>query len=396
MESAPVTPPFVAGPLRLDPFRALRLSASRIADPASARAFARPYRDVLERLGTWEERGLLVHDDEPGLYVHEYTVSGMTVRGLVGAVDVSRRATRLEDRAILPHEGIYPAQADDLADRMAQMRINPAPILLVQRSPAALRALLREERDRLPDQQLADKAGHLHRIWAIRDPGTLATIADLLAPTTALIADGHHRYAAYLRLQQRTPGATTDQGLAMLVDHDDTPLFIGAIHRVLLGSSVEDVVGAATALGFGCRTADQESAVAALGPSTLVVTDHDTWVVVQLPVGGARLEVELLHEQLVPALGHGPTRVTYHHQVQDALDQAGPDHGTAVLLPAPTVAQVQSVVVAGRLFPEKATSFQPKPAFGVFIRSLQDEPLAAAPSPPSPPPPPATPSPPTS
>ena len=45
---------------------------------------------------------------------------------------------------MLPHEGIYPAQADDLADRMAEMRLNPAPILLVHRATPRLRALLAE------------------------------------------------------------------------------------------------------------------------------------------------------------------------------------------------------------------------------------------------------------
>ncbi|MDO9455022.1 DUF1015 family protein [Nocardioides sp.] len=391
MDQAPVTPPLVAGPLRLAPFRALRLAGSRISDPASARTLARPYHDVQERLRTWEQRGFLVHDAEPALYLHEYTVSGITVRGLVGAVDVSRRAVRLDQRALLPHEGIYPAQADDLADRMAEMGINPAPILLVQRSPAPLRDLLRTVRA-APAEQLVDRSGQLHRLWTLRDPELLSSVGDLLAPTTALIADGHHRYAAYLKLQARDPGAPTDRGLAMLVDHDDTPLFLGAIHRVLVGSSVRDVADAAAALDIRTRETTQEQAVAALGPSTLVATDNETWLVIDLELADGRVEVEVLHDRLVPSLAHGPSRITYHHAAQDALHQAGPDHGIALLMPAPTLAQVQQVVGAGRLFPEKATSFQPKPAFGVFIRSWHDE--QRVPS--SPPPPPATPGPPRS
>lgn len=373
-----MTPPLVAGPLTLAPFRAIRLAASRVADPASARTFARPYHDVPARLRSWEERGLLERDREPAVYLHEYTVSGITVRGLVGTVDVSRRATRLDQRALLPHEGIYPGQADDVADRMGEMRVNPAPILLVQRSPAPLRELLTSVRDGQA-RELVDRAGNLHRVWAIRDDRLLTDISTRLAPTTALIADGHHRYAAYLRLQQRDPGAATDRGLAMIVDHDDTPLFLGAIHRVLMGSSVRDVREAATALGIETIEMSQEQAVAALGPTRLVVTDAETWLVVQLPLDDDRVEVEVLHERIVPTVSHGPHRITYHHAAQDALRHAGPDHGTAVLMPAPTLTQVQEVVAAGRLFPEKATSFQPKPAFGMFIRSWHDEPAAPEP-----------------
>ncbi|MFB9312264.1 DUF1015 family protein [Nocardioides plantarum] len=386
MDQAPVTPPLVAGPLRLVPFRALRLADSRISDPASARTLARPYHDVQQRLRTWEQRGFLVHDDTPALYLHEYTVSGITVRGLVGAVDVSHRAHRLDQRAILPHEGIYPAQADDLADRMEEMCINPAPILLVQRSPAPLRELLATVRSG-PAEQLIDRAGQLHRWWTLRDPELLARIGELLGPTTALIADGHHRYAAYLKLQARNPGAPTDRGLAMIVDHDDTPLFLGAIHRLLLGSSIRDVADAAAALEITTHETTHEQAVAALGPSTLVATDNETWMVIDLVLDDGRVEVEVLHDLLVPSLAHGPSRITYHHAAQDALRQAGPDRGTAMLMPATTLSQVQQVVEAGRLFPEKATSFQPKPAFGLFIRSWLDE----RPDPSSPAPPPVTP-----
>lgn len=370
---AVVTPPYVGGPLLLHPFEALHLAASRVGDPASARAFAAPYRDVAARLTRWQRRGMLHRDSLPGLYLHEYTVSGITVRGLVGALDVSRRSTDVHDCAVLPHEGIYPAQADDIADRMGQTGLNPAPILLVQESPSSLRSLLRTVRQREPQRVFTDRREHNHRIWSITDPHLLALIADELAPTQAVIADGHHRYAAYLRLQQRQPGGQCDRGLAMLVDQIDTPLFLGAIHRVLVGTAVDDVTAAAHALGFPYRFTDRDGAVASLGRGSLIVTDNTTWAVVLVPVATDRLEVDVLHQLLAPALRHGPARITYHHAVGDALSHASPMHGVAVLMPAPTFAQVQRTVHAGRLFPEKATSFQPKPALGVLIRSFRDE-----------------------
>src|SRR5688500_15731011 len=141
---AVVTPPYVGRPLRLEPFHALRLNPRRVGDPAARRLFARPYRAVAARLSQWQERGQLRRDDEPALWLHEYTEAGMTVRGLVGALDVSHRASSPGDRAVLPHEGIHPAQADSLADRMTQLALNPAPILLVHRAPEAVRQLVRQ------------------------------------------------------------------------------------------------------------------------------------------------------------------------------------------------------------------------------------------------------------
>lgn len=370
---AVVIPPYVAGPLALAPFRALMLAPGRIGDPASARAFARPYKDVAARLARWEQHGQMWHDPEPALYLHEYTSAGIIVRGLVGLVDVSRRATRPEERAILPHEGIYPAQADDLAARMEEMQLNPAPILLVHRAPAALRTVTREVMAEPPDHAFTDRATQQHRVWAIRDPDLLARAGVALAASRALIADGHHRYAAYLRLQQRSPDGPARQGLAMLVDQDDTPLFLGAIHRVFTGTSLDDVLLAASSLGLTAREKRESAAIAALAPRHLVITDSERWATIELPESDDHAAVETLHDQLVPAFPHGPRRTSYHHTVEDALAHAGPDLGVAVLLPAPDVGQVLRIAGHDRLLPEKATSFQPKPSLGVLIRSLRDE-----------------------
>ncbi|HWM74052.1 MAG TPA: DUF1015 family protein [Nocardioides sp.] len=367
-----VIPPYVAGPLRLEPFRGLMLSPARIGDPASARAFARPYKDVAARLARWERQGHIIRDAEAALYLHEYTAGGITVRGLVGALDVSQRAAKPDARAILPHEGIYPAQADDLADRMAQMQLNPAPILLVHRASPRLRALLAEIAMTPPDREFTDRAEQRHRVWALRGRPTLEVIATELAPSRALIADGHHRYAAYLRLQRREPGGPSDQGLAMLVDQDDTPLFLGAIHRLLLGTTMDDVRSAADTAGMDYSEHSEEGAVAVLGPDHMVVTDSKRWAVVRLPVTSDHAAVELLHDNLIPALPHGPRRIGYHHTVEDTLAQVTPGIGVAVLLPAPEVDLVLRIAGDDRLLPEKATSFQPKPSLGVLIRSLRD------------------------
>src|SRR3954454_23158981 len=144
MESGlPTVPPYVAGPLQLTPFRAYSLAPRRVGDPASARAFARPYRAVPQRLETWRKRGLVSRDDEPSISLHEYSGSGLTVRAMVGCLDLSRTTTDPGECQVLPHVGVQPKQVTELATRMGSMRINPAPILLVHRGPAAVREVSR-------------------------------------------------------------------------------------------------------------------------------------------------------------------------------------------------------------------------------------------------------------
>jgi uncharacterized protein (DUF1015 family) len=369
---AVVIPPYVGRPLRLAPFHGVRLTPRRVGDPASGRLFARPYRAVAARLAQWQERGQLRRDDEPALYLHEYTAGGLTVRGLVGALDISHRASGPEDRAVLPHEGIHPVQADELADRMTELALNPAPILLVHRAPAEIREIVHGLLAQPPVDDFVDRNEQRHRVWAIRDPQLLAAIDEALAQSQALIADGHHRYAAYLRMQRRSPGGPTDRGLAMLVDQEDTPLFLGPIHRILTGVSLDDLAAAAEVVGASLELVDRPAAVHALGPATLTVTDGRRWATLKLQLPEDRAAVELLHDDLVPALPRGPQRIEYHHSVEATLNRLRKD-SVAVLMPAPDVDLVLRIAADDRLLPEKATSFQPKPSVGVLIRSLRDE-----------------------
>ena len=92
--------------------------------------------------------------------------------------------------------------------------------------------------DRPPLAVAVTEDGVTHRLWALTDPDAQAAIETDLAGRSALIADGHHRYAAYseLRAEMRDGGAGDgpwDYGLAYLVDADAYPLRLGPIHRVL-------------------------------------------------------------------------------------------------------------------------------------------------------------------
>ena len=370
MDFATVVPPYVAKPLQLRPFQAVMLAASRVGDPASARALARPYRDVAERISEWVSLGRAVRDDSPALYLHEYTSSGLTVRGLVGALDVARRAHDAESRAVWPHEAIHPDQAADLAARMEEMDLNPAPILLVHHGSARLRELVSQVAEGEPDWAYVDRVGQTQRIWAIRDAGTLTAIDGELADGHCLLADGHHRYAAYLALQESHPGTSWDTGLAMLVDQDDTPLFLGAIHRTLTGTTLAHLEAASARVGATVEERRPGAGLTPLDAHTMVLTDGERWLAVTPARCEGRALVEWLHDTLVPALPEQPL-VTHHHSAEEALAAAGPTT-PSVLLPSPSFDEVRAIIEAGRLLPEKATSFQPKPSLGVIMRPVHD------------------------
>jgi uncharacterized protein (DUF1015 family) len=373
MESGlPTVPPYVAGPLQLAPFRAVQLAPRRVGDPSSARAFARPYRGVTQRLETWCKRGLATRDDEPAVYLHEYSDSGLTVRGLVGCLDLSRLASSPGERQVFPHEGVHPKQVSELASRMGTMRINPAPILLVHRGPATIREVSRKVCTGTPEREYVDHAGQEHRIWAISDPHQLEVIGTGLADARLLVADGHHRYAAYVALNAREPVKAHHRGLAMVIDQDETPLFLGAIHRLLHGTKIADLMAAAAGAAAAVHIIDEAEAMAALAPDTVVLTDGHRWATARIDVPDGTAMVQLVDQFLLAGLPKRPSRVGFAHSVAEALEQTRPGRVTAALLPAVDLDLVIDVVRTGVLLPEKATSFQPKPSLGSFIRLLDE------------------------
>ncbi|MEO5854222.1 MAG: DUF1015 family protein [Nocardioides sp.] len=364
-------PPYLATPFRLEPFRALMLAPYRVGDPGSARAFARPYRDVTERLSRWEAAGRVHRDAVPALYLHEYTAGGITVRGLVGALDLTRRAADLTHRAVYPHEGFHADRARDLAGRMHEMRLNPAPIVLVHRGPDQAREICRRTLLRAPDVRFTDRAQQRHRLWALRGAEQSA-LQEALAESRPLIADGHHRHAAYLQLQSSYPGTTWDHGLAMVVDQTETPLFLGAIHRLLRHVTLAALGDAVAAGPHALESSSRAAALDELGAECLAVTDGRSWAVLRLTLAPHRSAVEELHATILPALAQTAPAVEFHHSVEDTMRHVRRDRDVAVLMPAIDFDQVAYVVAHDHLLPEKATSFQPKPSTGVLMRSLDD------------------------
>ncbi|WP_370246615.1 DUF1015 family protein [Nocardioides sp.] len=367
-------PASLASPLRLEPFRAIRIAPASIGDPAASRLLGRPHHRVPERLAAWRAEGRVLHDPGPALYLHEYTVNGITVRGLVGALDVSRVARPGDRRAVMPHEAVRPRQVENLTARFTDLGVNPTPLLLFHDADPELRDLLRTLRTGPAWARYLDRRGQAHRVWRLARREDVDRVAALLADTEAVIADGHHRYSAYLALQQRYPGTAADRGLAMLVDQGDTPLFLGAIHRVWHGVAPAAVAEAARQAGHAVTCLPAGEALNALGPHHVVLSDDAAWFAIGLTGSERGRELDRVHATIVPRLRSPLESATHHPEVRAALTLAHRSGGTALLLPAPSLADVLSVVAGGDVMPEKATSFQPKPVPGTFMRAWLDEP----------------------
>ncbi len=249
-----------------DPHNVVRLILPR---PVPGRP-GEEYHDAAESLRQWQDEDILVTDPAPALYLYEQSAAsgpaGWVQRGLIGAIRLVPPGAGI----VLPHEDVSPGPVAGRLALMEATQANLEPIFLLYDSHSskesgepirttdpcdgAIGATARiiaeiagscagsAPREPLISTRTSD--GLHHKLWAITDPGELAAIAADLSPRQALIADGHHRYAAYRNLQARRrqsgagPGPW-DYGLALLVDSASYPPQIGAIHRVIPGLDVQ-------------------------------------------------------------------------------------------------------------------------------------------------------------
>lgn len=347
-----------------------------------SRRFERPYLAVRQRLHKWRDKSFLRADEDPALYLYEYTVDDTTVRGLIGVVGLRPE----EERVILPHEGVMEGPVDDRTVLMRTTETNLEPILLVHEGTRSLREVIATASQDAPVADFEALDGSQHRLWTVTDPRLQAAIAQELSPTQALIADGHHRYAAYLRLQEElreadAPPDTSpwDFGLAMIVDQHDHPLRVGPIHRSVAALTMSDLSEISADRGDDFRTApDREAAFAEQAARAndrdrvgFVVSDGRAWALLETgrtsPVDAA-----VLHESLLPAWGVADEQVGYHHSLDQALHTTARQPGVVVAVRPPSLAEVMASAAQGIRMPRKSTSFGPKPRMGVVMRDLRD------------------------
>ena len=345
----------------------------------------------------WREQGVLRPDPQPALYVYEEQADGHVQRGLVGAVGLSPA----EDGIILPHEN---TMAGPVADRLALMGAVEAdlePIFLVYDGGGAASRLVAGADGAEPTVDVVTPDGVRHRVWAVTDPATLAEVAADLRGRRAVIADGHHRYATFLRYQadrhSRGAGAGPwDQGLAFLVDGSAFGPQVHAIHRVVPGLSASDAAERARQ-GFTVQpiTGSVDDALDALTKAgvdgaAFVVTDGSaSWLLTDpdparldaaLPGDRSQawrsLDVTVAHLFLIRELWALEDRedvVDFRHDVPAAVEAARQSGGCALLLNPTPVGDVAAVAAAGDRMPRKSTLFVPKPATGLLIRAFADE-----------------------
>ncbi|MFC8081134.1 DUF1015 family protein [Streptomyces sp. NPDC057307] len=388
----------------------------RLILPQAATAADR-HRQAASTLRRWLAEGVLAPDAEPALYVYEQRKGDLLQRGVIGALALSTPA----EGVVLPHEDVMPDIVEDRAALMRATATNLEPLLLTYRSEGistdsavigtttgtttGTTAVVERTARRTPLLSTTTEDGFSHRLWSVTDPAELAEIEDDLADRQALIADGHHRWATYLRLRDEHPRGAAGPwayGLVLLVDTARHPLQVKAIHRLLHRLPVADALAALKAEpgSFRVRTADgtlpeavqalAEAATAGNGTANAFLLAGDgrfhlidrpdpallaRTVPADRPEEWRALDATVLHSTLLDHIWRipdAPEHISYIHDTEAVVEQAERHGSTAVLLHPVREEVVRELARQAVTMPRKSTSFGPKPATGLVLRSLAD------------------------
>ncbi|MEW1698700.1 DUF1015 domain-containing protein [Streptomyces sp. NPDC093249] len=368
-----------------DPYNIVRLIL-----PQAITAGTR-HRKAAVTLDRWLADGVLAPDPEPALYVYEQQGDGILQRGVIGALELSTPA----EGVVLPHEDVMPHVVEDRAALMRTTAANLEPLLLTYVGEGdGVDAVVDRTVRREPLLATTTEDGFHHRLWAVTDPAEQAAVAAELGRHQALIADGHHRWATYLRLRGEhvSPGPW-NYGLVLLVDTARYPLRVRAIHRLLNRLPVAEALAALDG-SFRVQRLDRPlqaalealAAAAAGGNAFLLAGDGpfhlvdrpdpallDRTVRADRPEAWRTLDATVLHSTLLEhvwGIPDAPEDIAYIHDAAAAVDQAERRGGTAVLMHPVREDVVRDLARQGVTMPRKSTSFGPKPATGLVLRSL--------------------------
>jgi len=383
-----------------DPHNVVRLILPRV-DPTNRAEEVPALRSAALAAATlreWEGEGVLDRDAEPALWLYELQPPGAeaATRGWLGAVALPSAGSA----AVLPHEDTYPPAVEGRRALLAATATDLEPIVLAHDPEPVVAELTEAALLAPPTLELTDADGVRHRLWRVTDDGVLGRLQEALFRTGAVIADGHHRFAAARAncLSQPTLSGS-DAVLALVTPMGPGGLRVAAIHRVIPDFSLDDAVSAAAG-GFrtaeipvsptdpvdvlsGVRRwlADPEETGFLLSDGRRLVrltapsADVLAAVPPEAPSAWRGLDVVLAHHGLLGRLWHrsdDPESVLVAHTDEVALRTAADRRGVALLLRAPSPVDVAAVARAGARMPRKSTLFVPKPRTGLVLRPLGD------------------------
>ena len=366
------------------------------------------YNKAAEILKDWLEKGILVKEDKPAIYIYEeeFTAYGER-KGIICRVKLEEFSKGI----ILPHEFTLSKAKEDRLNLMKATNCNFSQIYSLymdggKNTLGKIDSLSKSE----PDIQLQDNDNVTHRMWIIKDEKAIADICNDFADRKLYIADGHHRYETalnyrnYLREQGLAKeGDACDYQMMMLVDMEHPGLVVFPTHRLvrnLDSFNAERVIDGCKEYFDVTEHSDINTIESTLmelynqgkkayafycgGSSYKLLVLKDTNIIKKLLPNAStatqQLDVTILHTLILEKIFGidaenmaKQINLTYTKIFDEAISSVQQGNSQCAFILNPTrVSEIREVASNGEKMPQKSTYFYPKMITGLVMNQLED------------------------
>jgi uncharacterized protein (DUF1015 family) len=336
------------------------------------------------------EKGVLVREPAPALYLYRQRMGDHVQTGLVGGASVDE----YESGLIKKHEHTRMVKEDDRTRHIDALEAQTGPVFLTYKARPEIDAIVSHLSTAPPTYDFVAPDGIQHVMWVIGDPAERDRLIAAFAPVPEMyVADGHHRSAAATRVRaqrrQANPGHTGEEGynffLAVIFPHDQMQIL--DYNRVLKDLNGREPEAFLAQL----RTSFELTPVASGRPGRqrcFGMYLAGKWYRLTAKAGTyptddpvQSLDVAILQDNLLgPVFGIGDPRKDERIDFVGGIRGLGElerlvDSGrfaVAFAVHPTSIEQLFAVADAGRVMPPKSTWFEPKLRDGLIIRPLED------------------------
>lgn len=369
------------------------------------------YNKAAEILKDWLEKGILVKEDKPAIYIYEEEFTAYGERKAIKGIICRVKLEEFSKGIILPHEFTLSKAKEDRLNLMKATNCNFSQIYSLymdggKNTLGKIDSLSRSE----PDIQLQDNDNVTHRMWIIKDEKAIADICSDFADRKLYIADGHHRYETalnyrnYLREQGLAKeGDACDYQMMMLVDMEHPGLVVFPTHRLvrnLDSFNAERVIDGCKEYFDVTEHSDINTIESTLmelynqgkkayafycgGSSYKLLVLKDTNIIKKLLPNAStatqQLDVTILHTLILEKIFGidaenmaKQINLTYTKIFDEAISSVQQGNSQCAFILNPTrVSEIREVASNGEKMPQKSTYFYPKMITGLVMNQLED------------------------
>ena len=387
-----------------NPYNVIRLELPREGEDV--------YKTAGEILDLWRDKGILIHEQKPAIYIYEEEFNAYNKRRSIKGMIARVKVEEFSKGVILPHEFTLSKAKADRFELMKATNCNFSQIYaLYMDEQHTTQQTLEDCSQDDPDAQFTDGDNVTHRLWIVTDADVIAKLTADFEDRKLYIADGHHRYETALNYRNycrengiSKEGDAQDYQMMFLMDMEHPGLVVFPTHRLIRGlagfnrdkvldgcEQYFEIAAFDSVANMNERLAKEYKAgrkafgfYCGKGEWYLLVL-RDLKVMAQaLPdvsVASQQLDVSVLHTLILEKiLGIDKENMaqqinlTYTKFYEEAI--MGVDKGEfqcSFILNPTRVTEIRDVAAAGEKMPQKSTYFYPKMITGMVMNDIDVE-----------------------